>query len=284
MDYRKLGLEQSLIDATTSIVSEKTLHPNQEKLDKNKNGKLDAHDFKLLRKEEEELDEKTDISSIRAKYKENENNNNHSENAVLLAKHFGSKSDQNKAAKAMAHRDKHNGYGADPEGRHYSKMSHEVHSKLYHHIKEEEELDEVDMGQADRTLRSQDKSGNTYHVKDKSGKIVSTHDNQSSAIKAALKNDDHKVVKEQVEQIDELSKKTMGDYVLKSHDQLKKHTATVNMKYGRGDNDAFSYERDKDNMRKTANREKGVKTAVKKLTKEQVEEIEALAAKHGLGE
>lgn len=33
------------------------LKGNQHKLDKNKNGKLDAHDFKLLRKEEEELDE-----------------------------------------------------------------------------------------------------------------------------------------------------------------------------------------------------------------------------------
>ena len=33
------------------------LKGNQHKLDKNKNGKLDAHDFKLLRKEEQELDE-----------------------------------------------------------------------------------------------------------------------------------------------------------------------------------------------------------------------------------
>jgi hypothetical protein len=33
------------------------LKGNQHKIDKNKNGKLDAHDFKLLRKEEEELEE-----------------------------------------------------------------------------------------------------------------------------------------------------------------------------------------------------------------------------------
>lgn len=36
------------------------LKGNQRKLDKNKNGKLDAHDFKLLRKEDTELDESTD--------------------------------------------------------------------------------------------------------------------------------------------------------------------------------------------------------------------------------
>lgn len=43
------------------------LKGNQHKLDKNKNGKLDAHDFKLLRKEEEELDE-ADVQA-RADYK-----------------------------------------------------------------------------------------------------------------------------------------------------------------------------------------------------------------------
>jgi hypothetical protein len=41
------------------------LKGNQHKLDKNKNGKLDAHDFKLLRKEEaEELDEALDPSEV----------------------------------------------------------------------------------------------------------------------------------------------------------------------------------------------------------------------------
>jgi hypothetical protein len=36
------------------------LKGNQHKIDKNKNGKVDAHDFKLLRKEEEEVEEKFD--------------------------------------------------------------------------------------------------------------------------------------------------------------------------------------------------------------------------------
>ena len=35
------------------------LKGNQHKIDKNKNGKIDAHDFKLLRKEETELTEAT---------------------------------------------------------------------------------------------------------------------------------------------------------------------------------------------------------------------------------
>lgn len=41
---------------------DEALKGKQHKLDKNKNGKLDAHDFKLLRKESEELEEKLSVS------------------------------------------------------------------------------------------------------------------------------------------------------------------------------------------------------------------------------
>lgn len=60
MDHRQLDLDDSLIEAVKAI-TEKDMHPNQEKLDKNKNGKLDKDDFKILRgekvKEDIELDE-----------------------------------------------------------------------------------------------------------------------------------------------------------------------------------------------------------------------------------
>lgn len=74
---------------------------------------------------------------------------------------------------------------------------------------------------------------------------------------------------EEVEELDELDKSTLGSYVNKAHDQLMKHTGTVNMKYGRGDKDATAYALDKDALRKTANRTQGMKTALKKLTKEE---------------
>jgi hypothetical protein len=78
-----------------------------------------------------------------------------------------------------------------------------------------------------------------------------------------------KHMKEEIEELDELDKKTLGSYVSKSHDQLMKHTASVNMKYGRGDKDATAYALDKDALRKTANRTQGMKTAISKLTKEE---------------
>jgi hypothetical protein len=69
---------------------------------------------------------------------------------------------------------------------------------------EVEQIDEVDMGQADRTLRTKShdkKKWNVVHTK--TGKTVSTHDNQGDAIRSANKHgiDDHKLdaVKEAVQ-------------------------------------------------------------------------------------
>ena len=77
------------------------------------------------------------------------------------------------------------------------------------------------------------------------------------------------MMSEDFEQLDEVSKKTLGSYVTKAHDQLMKHTAAVNMKTGRGDKDAFAYSHDTDTMRKEKNRKAGVATAIGKLTKEE---------------
>lgn len=49
---KNFGLSDSLIEAV-----KEALHPNQRKLDRNNNGKLDADDFKKLRGEEAEVDE-----------------------------------------------------------------------------------------------------------------------------------------------------------------------------------------------------------------------------------
>jgi hypothetical protein len=88
-----------------------------------------------------------------------------------------------------------------------------------------------------------------------------------------LKQNEEVELGEECEILAELDKKTLGNYVNKAHDQLMKHTGTVNMKYGRGDKDATAYALDKDALRKTANRTQGMKTALNKLTKEEVEEF-----------
>ena len=93
---------------------------------------------------EETVTEDVDKAALRKQYKDNESNNNHTENAALLAKHFGSKRDQNQVAKAKAYRDKHNGYGGDILGRHHANLAHEIHKKLYDKLHEEaEQIDEL---------------------------------------------------------------------------------------------------------------------------------------------
>jgi hypothetical protein len=85
------------------------------------------------------------------------------------------------------------------------------------------------------------------------------------------------MMSEDFEQLDEVSKKTLGSYVNKAHDQLMKHTAASNFKSGRGDADAFAYSRDEKTMRKEKNRKAGVSTAIGKLTKEEVEELDEIS-------
>lgn len=72
--------------------------------------------------------------------------------------------------------------------------------------KESMDLSEVDMGQArsvqDRRDSAKSSSGNKYHVVNKNGNVVSSHDNQGDAMRAAMKNDDYRVkriTKESVE-------------------------------------------------------------------------------------
>ena len=195
-----LGLDQDLINAVSQIVEascaakkmeKEELHPNQVKLDKNKNGKLDSDDFKKLRKEESE----------------------------------------------------------------------EV----------QEGMEEFAKSQAKK--RADDRKAK------------------------------EKMSCEETEELDELSKTTLGSYVKKAGQQRvnlsgkeKELDDTVNglqkAKHN-VDNDtysALSAAQDKVSKQRNAvtdkslSRAKGIHTAIKKLTKEQVEEIEALAAKHGLGE
>jgi hypothetical protein len=93
----KFGVSDAMIEAAKAII-EKKLIGNQHKIDANHNGKIDAQDFKILKgkkktNEEVELGEDT----FTKQYRNNEDDNKHSENVVLLAKHFGSKTDHEKA-------------------------------------------------------------------------------------------------------------------------------------------------------------------------------------------
>jgi hypothetical protein len=85
-------------------------------------------------------------------------------------------------------------------------------------------------------------------------------------------------VEEEVEQLDELSPKTLGSYVKKAHrsgtDNSFDHGEDEHRQYGDPDEDPEREKEMQDRERAIANREKGVHRAVKRLTKEeQIDEI-----------
>lgn len=78
-----------------------------------------------------------------------------------------------------------------------------------------------------------------------------------------------RIVSEDLEQIDELSKKTLGSYVKKAAGHVGAEGLTAGLKIKSGENPT-------PNLNKALKRQKGIETAANKLTKEEQEFIDAL--------
>lgn len=78
-------------------------------------------------------------------------------------------------------------------------------------------------------------------------------------------------IDEAFEQLDELSKEALGSYVVNAAKDMAQHGITAGLKIG-------GQENSKKNFKKMANREKGIDTAVTRLTKEEQDFIDALNA------
>lgn len=72
---------------------------------------------------------------------------------------------------------------------------------------------------------------------------------------------------EDYDQLDEISKKTLGSYIKKAHTQSSQNSHYIGM----GNNDPVTREKA---IRSMKNRTKGIRKAVDRLTKEEVEEFE----------
>jgi hypothetical protein len=92
-------------------------------------------------------------------------------------------------------------------------------------------------------------------------KLTKRHKGIETAVK--------KLTKEESEQIDELSKATMGRYVNKAADRMSTQGVTAGLKIA-------ADEKSKKNFDNIAKRQKGIATAVKKLTKEEQDFIDSL--------
>lgn len=255
------------------------LKGKQHKIDANKNGKLDAHDFKLLRAKKkvaeavEELDEISQMMARAARDKAGEE----------IAGH-------RKAIEKEWDKNKPN-YGKVSDIQQQLQRRKRLTDKVTRKLAKEEaeQIDEL----SKKTLGSyiskaaDDVASKSYedgYFGAQSGKKV---DSRVSNINKAVK----KITKEEAEQIDELSKKTLGSYVKKagtSRTHISNTQKSVDKAIG-GVDAAKRYVSDTSNLDKSRkqlkdvsnrldakdwNRQQGIHTAVTKLTKEESEQVD----------
>jgi hypothetical protein len=86
-----------------------------------------------------------------------------------------------------------------------------------------------------------------------------------------------KMTKEEVEQVDEISKATMGRYINKAKDSIDNTSYRSGIKDGTAISSSTPYKSNNPLEKKLSKRHKGIETAVKKLTKEESENLDELS-------
>ena len=291
------------------------LKGKQHKIDKNKNGEIDAHDFKLLRKEESELNEVSDeakglANDIASKHKNMkvsvERGNvmihhkdddekidrltlSHTGNNRFHLHRTGSSSEDEShrnltADEVHKHAARHIGglhesehrvaradYKTGPSGRksHKEIIFKDAESKDDEDEKEEmkeAKMSDADMAERERIVKGMKKNLTGFKARygDRAKEVM-----YATATKQAMKEE---------EQLDEISKATLGSYIKKASEQGKKAAvsagisnkalgsamASGNKQLTRAHDDNIISSQNLENKRKA-----GVAKAVDKLTKEE---------------
>jgi hypothetical protein len=155
-----------------------------------------------------------------------------------------------------------------------SKLAKAVRTKLGKNmLDEEEQIDEISKGTLGRYInkakdsidmasyRQGHKEAHGSSSKPLEKKLTKRHKGISTAV--------NKLTKEDAEQIDELSKGTMGRYINKAATKMGSQGVTAGLKIA-------ADEKSSKNFKDMGKREKGIKLAVSKLTKEEQDFIDSL--------
>ena len=272
IDPKKFGLSNSLVNAVNEA-----LKGGQVKLDKNHNGKLDADDFKKLRGEDKDKEQAIANEQSPAEY----------EKANFKHSMLGTdKRMKNEVADGNKANFKQNMKEAVEQIDEKVKTTHEnplvtVHDKHGLHT-------HANLSTANKIFNTKVKHTDVHAgaVKTKDG-----HETKNN-LTFAISKHHASAMKEEVEQIDELSKKTMGSYIKKaSHDVATKSAATgryadrantVKDQMKKGDYSNYQQGKKDDAIadkmfNKSWKRREGIAKATDKLTKEEVEQIDELS-------
>lgn len=251
---KNLGIADSIIEAAKQVMKEKLVGA-QHKIDKNKNGKIDAHDFKLLRKEEseenteEQIDElsKKTLGSYVKKASDDMSMSAYSAGARAGAGEDGTKSaDRDRAVKRL---------------RGVKKATDKLTKE---EIEQVDEISKKTLGSYVNKAVGQVQRSSFLAAKDKPEKSAK-HGMDAYKRMEGIRKATERLAKEEVEQVDELSKKTLGSYVKGAKDDKDmldtelKHTKDM----PKNQKDMFT--------KQQANRGAGIALAKKKMAKEEVE-------------
>jgi hypothetical protein len=253
------------------------LKGNQHKIDANKNGKVDAHDFKLLRgkkKMKEEVEELEELStptlqSYRKKARAQGN-------AIVdkMKMGAGDWSKDQKDTKTLRKR----AAGAQMSGKRLVKRGESLKTEEAEQI---DELSKKTLGsyvkKASDTLgHSGIKAQSAFEKGDADGSFNTLKKmvNRNKGIGRAV----DKLTKEEVEQIDELSNKTLGSYVKKAKDQMSRSDTLAGRAMGAREHGAKPSAAERKHNARANKRYFGIDKAVDKMTKEEVELEEAMSS------
>jgi hypothetical protein len=234
------SMAYAIATKTAKRVAEGTMPTADEPTDANKKMAQKVRD--MLAKEKKPVKEETEDLDESAKI------------AAHLIKRYGDNVRKSHVRSAA------NDFGVDA-----SKLAKAVRAKLNKtSLAEEEQIDEISA----ETKAS--------YVKKASGEIDKLYDKSKTDARSAYKyygrkNTMRKIANEEVEEIDEISKDTMGRYINKAKNSIDLTAWRQGYKEADAGNPSKQLEK------KLSKRHKGIETAVKKLTKEEADSLEELS-------
>jgi hypothetical protein len=274
---------KSVADAVTKVMAE-ALKGDQHKIDKNKNNKIDAHDFKLLRKEETVTEEEKKKSPFDWK-----NTPRETREKGELTGHASKRTSTGtvytkKAVKEEASQEEFNKEIEKAKAKASGKVAQPEVAKPAVQAVQQEEVQQIDE-LSKKTLGSyikkaaNDKADVAYHRgydnydqkpdwTPMKAKVHYGQQNRNRGIKRAVA---RLVRQEEVQQIDELSRRTLGNYIKKAaNDKADTAYHAGHSSYSKPD---WTPMKDKVHDGQE-NRNRGIKRAINKLTREEAEQID----------
>ena len=247
----KITLAEDYISTASNYMQgemSEELKGNQHKIDANKNGKVDAHDFHLLRKKKK-VAEEVDLDEGRMKD---------------IAMDINSLSHEDFKKK-------------------HKKTKKEMQSSLK--SEEVEGLDELKRETVRTYYNKAIAQGKPIADKMKmvggdfssDGSDTKTLRKRGAGVKMALRRRSGEVkMSEDVEQVDEVSKATMGRYINKAKDSIDNTSYRSGIKDGTAISSSTPYKSNNPLEKKLTKRHKGISMAVKKLTKEDIDAVKSM--------